>query len=414
MSRTASLSLLLLAAAACGAPGARAPQRPPLANQWIDRARASYRSGDFDDARDAAARALAASPDDGEARELAARVALVRLDFAEAIKLTDGRESSAAHGIRGRAYWYSGDLEHAADELEAELADPTVKDPWGRDIAGLARRGSGRHPFEMEGAGVGAVEMPRGIERFSLGAADVVPCDLDGERILALVATGSSEVLLDSASRREPAWVSLRFDHLEVKDVPALTQDLTAVSRQIGVPIKALLGTQLLRHAHATVDRRGDQFVARRLDAAAPPDASRLPLYYLRGGGMVMRASVTAHDEDFLPLFVDSSRSFPLLLEDGAWKRAGVDPRSLTAVPESPTVKHGAIPTLRVAGYDLTKMPALEGLDMGDLVAGLDVDLQGVVGSELLAFFRVTFADEGRFAWVEPDPSLFAPEARNQ
>jgi hypothetical protein len=51
-------------------------------------------------------------------------------------------------------------------------------------------------------------------------------------------------------------------------------------------------------------------------------------------------------------------------------------------------------------------MPALEGIDMSDLSSGTEVDLAGVVGADLLSFFRVTFADDGRFMWIEPDPSL--------
>jgi len=59
-----------------------------------------------------------------------------------------------------------------------------------------------------------------------------------------------------------------------------------------------------------------------------------------------------------------------------------------------------------MGGFDLAKMPALEGIDMTELAAGTDVDLAGVVGADLLSFFRVTFADDGRFIWIEPDPSL--------
>jgi hypothetical protein len=396
----------LAALAACGpAAGPPTPKRSPAATKWIDRAKASYRAGDFDDASDASRHALAAAPGDVEIRELGARVALVRLDYPEAIKLTEGIESSAAHAIRGRALWFSGDIEHAADELEALLADPQVKDPWAHDIAGLARRGAGRHPFEMSGSVVGPVDMPKSIDRVPLGAANVVPCELDGERILALVATGSSEVLLDSNSRHEAAWVNLRFDRVEVKDVPALTQDLSQLTRQIGVPIKALLGTQLLRHAHVTFDRRGDQFVVRRQDAPPPPEASRVPLYYLRGGGMLFRATVTPHDEDPIALFVDSSRPFPLALQDAAWKKAGVDVKSLAAVPDLPGMRHGSVPIFRVGGFDLAKMPALQGADMNDF-STFDVDLAGVVGADLLSFFRVTIEDEGRFMWIEPDPGL--------
>jgi hypothetical protein len=238
----------------------------------------------------------------------------------------------------------------------------------------------------------------------------VVPCELDGERILALVATGTSEVLVDSNSRKDPAWVSLRFDHLEVKDVPALTQDLSAITRQLGVPIKALLGSQFLRHAHVTFDRRGDQFVVRRQDAVAPPEGSRVPLYYLRGGGMLLRATVTSKDDDPIALFVDSSRPFPLLLQDAAWKKAGVDLTTLTALPDAPGVKHGMVPVFRVGGFDLAKMPAIAGADMGELTSVMDIDLGGVIGADLLAFFRVTFEDEGRFMWIEPDPTLLGPQ----
>jgi hypothetical protein len=389
--------------------GPQGPARPPAATEWLERAKASYRAADFEDARDATRHALTAAANDAEIRELSARIALVRLDFAEALRLTEGLESTDAHSIRGRAFWYTGDLEHAADELEAMLADPKVKDPWARDVASLARRGSGRHPFQMEGGLIAEVDMPRQLDRVPLGAANVVPCELDGERILALVATGSSEVLLDSNSRHEAAWVDVRFDRVEVKDVPALVQDLSSVTRQLGVPVKALLGAQLLRHAHVTFDRRGDQFVVRRQDPAPPPEASRVPLYYVRGGGMLLRATVTAKDEDPIPLLVDSSRLFPLFLQDGAWKKAGVDVHSLSPVPEAPAVKRGVVPTFRVGGFDLAKMPAIQGGDFSEMASGVDIDLAGVVGADLLAFFRVTFADDGRFMWIEPDPLLVGP-----
>jgi hypothetical protein len=401
---------IAFAPVACGASlGPNASARSPLAQQWLDRAKASYRNADFDDARDAAGRALAAAPADADVRELTARIALVRLDWAEALKLTEGLDSTDAHSIRGRAYWFSGDLEHAADELEAMLADPKVKDPWARDVAVLARRGSGRHPFEMDGGIVGAIEMPRQLDKTPLGAANVVPCELDGERVLALVATGSSEVLIDSNSRRDPSWVDLKFANVEVKDVPALVQDLSPLARTIGVPIRALLGAQFLRHAHVTFDRRGDQFVVRRQDPTPPPEASRVPLYYLRGGGMMLRATVAQRGDDQVPLLVDSSRPFPLLLQDGAWTKAGVDVKTLLPMPDDPGIKRGVVPVFRVGGFDLAKMPAIEGVDMAELTSGLDIDLGGIVGADLLSFFRITFADDGRFMWLEPDPTLLGP-----
>jgi hypothetical protein len=235
---------------------------------------------------------------------------------------------------------------------------------------------------------------------------------MDGQQILALIATGASEVLVDSNFRNEPSWVDMKFDRVEVKDVPALVQDLSPITRALGVPIKALLGAQLLRHAHVTFDRHGDQFVVRRQDPLPPPDASRVPLFYVRGGGMLLRATVTPKDEAWLPLLVDSSRPYPLLLQDSAWKAAGVDVGSLQPVPEAPNTKQGLVPTFHVGGFDLAKLPALQGGDAAQMNSGIDIDLAGIVGADVLAFFRVTFADEGRFVWIEPDPTLFGPQQR--
>jgi hypothetical protein len=120
---------------------------------------------------------------------------------------------------------------------------------------------------------------------------------------------------------------------------------------------------------------------------------------------------VTPKDDDRVPLLVDSSRLFPLLLQDDAWKKAGIDLHTLVPLPDSPTMKRGMIPMFRVGGFDLAKMPALEGLDLSELASGIDIDLGGVVGADVLAFFRVTLADGGRFMWIEPDPSLFGPTA---
>jgi hypothetical protein len=134
-------------------------------------------------------------------------------------------------------------------------------------------------------------------------------------------------------------------------------------------------------------------------------------LFAGRGGGGLLRAAVPPRDDETIPLLVDSSRPFPLVLQDEAWKKAGIDLHALVPVPEAPTMKHGMVPVFRVGGFDLAKMPALEGVDLSDLTSGVDIDLGGVVGADLLAFFRVTFADGGRFMWIEPDPSLLGPVA---
>jgi hypothetical protein len=398
---SAAVGLMFLAAA-CGPPqDAAAPARPPLAEKWLTRAKESYRAGDMADATDASDSALKVSPRDPEVRMVKARVSLSRLDFTEAAKLSQGIATTEAHQLRARALWYGGDLESAAEEIDAILADPNTKDVWASDVGKLARTGQGRHPFAIEGGLVGAVEMPRA------GASLVVPCELDGERILAVVDTAVPEFVIDSTTRREPAWVNLRFDHLEVKDVPAVTRDLTPISRQFGATIKALIGVNALRHMHVTFDRHGDQFVVRKDDPPAPPDASRVPLFYARGGLMMLRAGVNKDEGGQTPFFLNTSAPYYVALEDATWKRAGVDLSVLRGDPSLPdNVKSGVLPLFRVFGFDLPDVPGYENVPLAELKSAIDIDLGGVVGSAVLSLFRVTFGDDGRFIWVEPDPTL--------
>lgn len=402
-------TLSSFASVACGdGRDPNAPDRSQLADKWLNRAKQSYRNGDADDAAVAIDGALKAAPRDPETRLLGAKIALAKLEFDEAVKLSEGLTGSDAKAIRGRAFWYTGDIERAADELEEMLKDPAVKDPWARDVAKLARRGHGRHPFAIEGAAVTAVEMPGGG-----GPALVVPCELEGERILALISTNFGELMIDSASRKEPAWVNLRFgEKFEVKDVPALTHDLSGISRTLGATIKALIGVNVLRHMHVTIDRRGSQFVVRKSAPAPPPEASRMPVFYARGGAMMMRAAITNKEDGNALLFVDSSAFYPLALEDAQLKRSGADVASFRTEPGAPASwKMGPLPYLKLGGIDISGFPAVSGAPLGDYKQTFDVDLGGIAGAGLLSVFRLTFADEGKWLWLELDPSMGGPGA---
>jgi hypothetical protein len=106
------------------------------------------------------------------------------------------------------------------------------------------------------------------------------------------------------------------------------------------------------------------------------------------------------------PLLVDTSSLFPVALEDAVFARAGVDLASLRADPATPSLKTGTLPSLKIGAFDLPKVPAVEGAPMGDVFANVDLDMGGIVGAGLLSVFRVTFGDEGRFLWIEPDPGM--------
>lgn len=389
--------------AACG--GSALPPRPPAAEKWLQRASADYKVGEIADAKDAVDKALALVPADEEVRLLGARIALARLEFAEALRLLKDVKGSEASGLRGRALWYKGDLEAAADELDALLMDPEVKDDWAKSIAKLARRGAGRAPFKVGGGLLASVDMPH---THPFAPYFVVPVEIDGEDALAAISTASAEVVLDSSSRPEPGWVSLRFGkRLEVSDVPALTRDLSGISKQMNAPIKALLGVNVLRHLNVTVDFSGRQFVARSYSPPAPPQATKVDLFYLRGGGMLMNGSLGATRASLL---VDTAMQFPIALDQGGWKKAGLDASTLRLIPEDPEKKlrEGIVPLLKVGAFDVPKVPGVFGTPFAEIEKELSLDLDGAMGCGMLAAFRVTFADQGRFMWLEDSTAVLA------
>ena len=377
--------------------------RPPAAEQWFRRAGNEYKEGDFEEAHDSAQKALVIVPEDPQVKTLAAEVALTALDYAEVLRLLKGIQTTDAARLRGRALWYKGDLEAAADELDAMLNDPEVKDDWAKATSKLARRGAGRTPFSLHGGMVSAVEM---VHVSPVAPYFVVPVEIDGEAALAMIATGSAEVVLDSATRPEPSWVSLRFgDKFEVQDVPALAQDLSGISKDLGAPIKALLGVNLLRHLNATFDFAGHQFVVRNFVPPPPPAATRVDLRYVRGGGLVLRSALGGEKGPKASLMVDTSRPFPLALDAEGWKKAGIEPSSLKLITGDPEQKlhEGIVPLMRLGAFDVPRVQAIYGLPFTDLEKTMSVNLDGLMGAGLLFPYRCTFADGGRMLWIEDD-----------
>jgi hypothetical protein len=374
------------------------PEWPPLSKKWFERASASYHEVDFDDAELAVDNALRVEPNRVEIRLLAARVALAQLDYDRVLRSLEGLESADARGIRGRAFWYSGQIDRAADELESLVADPAVRDGWAQEVAKLARRGGARKPFQLSGARLASIQMPQvGSRSF------VVPLELDGEPVLGLVATGTPEVVIDAGGGRQPSWVSLRFgEKLEVKDVPALTKDLTGISRQINAPIKVLLGVNLLRHLHPTIDFEGGQFVVRAADPPPPARATTVHLKYIRGGGMVLHTSLGGSEGAESALLVDTAMQFPIALDDRGWQRAGISVNTLQPVAQGGgRLKHGILPRVLLGAFDIPQVPAVYGAPLEEFEKGLDVNLDGLAGAGLFAAFRVTLADGGRTLWLE-------------
>lgn len=370
------------------------------ASKWLERAKASYAKADLDDARDAIQSALSQAPESSEVKEWAGRVYLARLEWDEAVRVLTGVQTPDAHGLKGRAHWYAGELDQAADELELVMQDPSTNDAWAKAISKLARQGHARKPFQVTGGLLAPVQMQR-IRSAHL----VVPIDINGEPALALVATNKGEVVLDSATRKEPSWVQLRFaERIEVSDVPALVEDLSGISKEVGAPIKALLGVNMLRRLNITFDFLGEQFVVRTREPSPPPKATRVPLAYALGGAMVARASLKGGSTDMTPLLVNTLLPYPLGLDDKGFQLAEVDPSALQVAQGGQKGK--AIPFMRLGAFDLPEVPAIASPSFSGMQAATGMDVNGAIGAGLLALFRCTFTDGGKALWIEDPEQL--------
>lgn len=392
---------MFLLSACSGALGAGADW-PPLGKKWFDRAESSFRQGDMEDARLSIDNALRVLPDREEPRVLSAKIALADLEYDRAVAALRGIESSEARSVRGRAHWYAGEVDRAADELEKLLADPEVRDPWAVEISRLARLGAGRKPFEVSGGLLAVTEMPRAGT-----TALIVPLELNGEPALGLIATGTAEAVIDSSGGAGPSWVSLRFgERVEVRDVPALAKDLSGISRQVNAPIKILLGVNVLRHMRPTFDFAGGQFVVRTFDPPPPPVATTVRLSYVRGGGMLLRGAFGPDQgAPTCSFLIDTALAFPVALDEGGWKKAGVEQASLQPVPGAAGLRQGVLPFLRIGAFDMPGVPGLAGDSaVKEREDGLGIEIDGLIGSGLLASFRVTLTDGGRTLWLEDLP----------
>lgn len=388
-----------VAAMACGGTLNTESSWPVESKRWYDRALASYESLDGEDARSAVNKALQTSPQRKEVQLLAARIALSQLDYDAALQYSNGLTGAEAHSLRARAFWYSGRLTETGTELEALLADPEVKDPWAEEVLKLVREGAGRQPFAMHGSLLAVTELAR-----SSTTSVIVPIELNGQVVQAMLSTNSAEVVVDSAGGRESSWVSIVFGgRVEVKDVPALAKDLSGISREVNTPVKVLIGTHMLRHLNVTFDYLGKQFVVRNYEPPPPPVATRVPLAYIRGGGMVLRSTIgTEAEAPAFNLFLDSASTFALALDDEAWKRTKTDPSALLPVGGSASgIKQARLSQVKLGAFGVPSVPAVSGVGFAELEATLGIQLDGLLGSGLLSNFRVTLAEGGRTLWFE-------------
>ncbi len=403
-------------AGACQTPEPKAPERDKTADQFFRRATEDFEGARVDEAQDSIERALAIAPNDAELQTLGGRIAMARLEFGESLRLLHNVPGSEAQGLRGRAYWYRGELAPAADELEAMLNDPTVRDEWARSVAGLARSGEGRAPYSHGGDPRAILDMAQ----VSMTAPYlVVGLEVDGEEGLALIATNVEDVLIDANTHPQPNWVSLRFKEpsrgstrrpniVELNDVPALPHDLSGLSREVNANLKALIGVNVLRQLNVTVDFAARQLVVRKDEVPPPPDSTRVRVMYSRGGGMMLSTGLGDSDDQTGTFFVDSTSRYPLNVDEAGLGKAGIKTAELAQYAADPSskLKQGVVELVRLGAFDLKKVPAIFGGPLDEVEDQLKFNVDGVMGVPLLAFYRFTFSDGGRVLYLEDDSQV--------
>lgn len=157
------------------------------------------------------------------------------------------------------------------------------------------------------------------------------------------------------------------------------------------------------------MDYSGRQFVVRNFAPPPPPSATRLDLYYVRGGGLVVRGTLGGGEHGApAALMVDTSKPFPIALDLEGWKKAGIDATTLKLIPGDPEQKlrEGTVPLLRLGAFDIPRVSGWYGVSFNELKKAMQVDLDGILGAGVLADYRCTFADGGRLLWLEDDAEM--------
>ena len=109
-------------------------------------------------------------------------------------------------------------------------------------------------------------------------------------------------------------------------------------------------------------------------------------------------------------LFVDSSFRFPIALDERGWAKAGITASDLKVIPGDPEqkLKEGIVPMLKLGAFDVPHVPGVFGAPIAEVEKGLKFDIDGIIGTPLLAEYRLTFSDGGRMMWLEDDTALQA------
>jgi hypothetical protein len=122
---------------------------------------------------------------------------------------------------------------------------------------------------------------------------------------------------------------------------------------------------------------------------------------------MILRAKFGGDKGEPVSLLINTSMNFPLALDEGGWKKAGSATKDLRLVPEDPDQKLrvGIVSSVRIGAFDIPRVEGVFGTPIDQVEKQIALDIDGIVGTGMLAPFRITFGDQGRTMWME-DPAI--------
>jgi hypothetical protein len=389
--------LAIVGVACGGAPAPDTTTRPRSddrsGREEAQRARDAFERGDLEIAGGLIEEALAADPTDET----------VLAEFA-AIELARGHDQRVAEALadathrdlvllRAKARFRLGDARGVVRDLES-FADEE-RDGWMEVALAIAR-----------GAGDGAWWVAGGADRASLPTLSgppvpVIEIAIDGEPVRALVSTATDLTVIDDRLAEEASLVErIELGPVTLGRVPALVRDLDPLERQLGTPIGAVIGLDVLRHFETTIDYAQHRVVLRREGTEVGQESSNARYATLAGSFLSVHA-IMGEVQGWL--VIDTGGLFPIALSPNAVAALGLDLETLEAPPSAPApdVRLTQIESLRVSDFELRGVPAVTGLVPRDLDALSGVALAGMLGAVTFNERKLVIAPASRRIHVE-------------
>lgn len=402
--RTTTFACIVFFAACGGAQGA-ATTTPTAAGEtagpsWSERAVSAYTQSDLEAAWRASQNALQLDATDTHAMEVAARVSLSRLDAERTLVTLEHAHGPTLLRLRARANALRGDYASVARDLAAvEGQEPA--DGWATAMLPLARAAGAGPFYTLTGSATAEISYEGAAATMPI---PIIAVSIDGHATNALIATSASTTVIDDDGHPTGTVLSdLGMGAVHMHGVPAFARDLGDIERAVGMPIGAVIGTDILFRLHATLDGPGRKLLVRATASQIPPDALTLPFRMFEGSLLAVQANLNDGAPQYYVL--DSAAGLVLALANVAVESMHLNVADLPEVPGSPVPNARVvdIETFHLGAAAIEHVPGVTELVPPHLAEIAGLRIYGVIGSQFLGQFQVTFDTENKSValWVD-------------